>query len=63
MMFYEWTLYLHTQHAYFTLLVSKVELHSEEVILQFSINKAVSVSDKLTWLGEEYTLINAIQKW
>ena len=62
-MFYEWTLYLHTQHAYFTLLVSKVELHSEEVILQFSINKAVGVSDKLTWLGEEYTLINVIQKW
>ena len=59
-MYYEWTLYSHTQHAYFTLLVSKVELHSEEVILQFSINKAVGVSDKLTWLGEVYTLMNVI---
>ena len=48
----EWILYLHTKHAYFTLLVSKVKLHSEQVILPFSINTAVSVSDKLTWLDD-----------
>ena len=52
-MSFQWALYLHTKHAYFTIFVSNVKLQSKQVILPYYINTVVSVSEKLTWLGIE----------